>query len=59
MELNDISHKIIGKAIEVHRTLGPGLLESSYEHSLMYELEKAGLEVRRQVDTFGFINIYN
>jgi len=49
MELNDISEKIIGAAIQVHRTLGPGLLESTYEACLKYELEKRGLKVLSQV----------
>ena len=49
MELNEISEKIIGAAIQVHRTLGPGLLESTYEACLKYELEKRGLKVLSQV----------
>ncbi|MCK5660343.1 MAG: GxxExxY protein [Methanosarcinales archaeon] len=49
MELNEISEKIIGAAIQVHRTLGPGLLESTYEACLKYELEKRGLKVQSQV----------
>ncbi len=49
MELNDLTEKIIGCAIKVHRALGPGLLESAYEVCLVHELEKAGLEVQRQV----------
>jgi GxxExxY protein len=40
MELNEITEKIIGCAIEVHRNLGPGLLESTYEACLYYELKK-------------------
>lgn len=40
---------IIGAAIAVHRALGPGLLESAYEHCLHLELEALGLAVRRQV----------
>ncbi|MFO1093562.1 MAG: GxxExxY protein [Planctomycetaceae bacterium] len=39
MSDDDLSHEIIGAAIEVHRTLGPGLLESVYEESLYYELQ--------------------
>ena len=46
--LNKIGDRIIGAAIEVHRQLGPGLLESAYEACLAYELEKAGLQVSRQ-----------
>jgi GxxExxY protein len=41
---------VIGAAIEVHRSLGPGLLESAYEECLCYELSAAGLNYRRQVD---------
>ena len=44
-----ITQKIIGCAIEVHKNLGPGLLESSYECCLHYELKKAGLPVKSQV----------
>jgi GxxExxY protein len=46
--LNDLTQKIIGAAIEVHRVLGPGLLESAYERCLVYELEKLGLRVETQ-----------
>jgi GxxExxY protein len=49
MELNVISEKIIGAAMQVHRTLGPGLLESAYEACLKYELEKRGFKVLSQV----------
>ena len=48
MEINQITQKIIGCAIEVHKYLGPGLLESAYEECLSYELRKAGLAVERQ-----------
>ena len=48
MELNDITKKIIGCAIEVHRNLGPGLLESAYEECLIFELIKLGLNTERQ-----------
>ena len=44
-----LTDKVIGLAIEVHRELGPGLLESAYEECLCYELEKSGLSFRRQV----------
>jgi GxxExxY protein len=44
-----LTEKIIGYAIEVHRTLGPGLLESAYEECLCYELSQNGLAFRRQV----------
>ena len=48
MNTNEITEKIIGCAIEVHKILGPGLLESAYEACLFYELQKAGLRVERQ-----------
>jgi GxxExxY protein len=51
MEINEITRKIIGCAIEVHKNLGPGLLESAYEECLAYELNKAGLSIKRQVPT--------
>ncbi len=44
----DITSRIIGCAIEVHKTLGPGLLESVYESCLAFELTKSGLRVERQ-----------
>ncbi len=49
MTENDIGTSIIGAAIRIHSTLGPGLLESAYETCLLYELEKLGLSARRQV----------
>jgi len=48
MHENDIARLIVDAAYQVHTTLGPGLLESVYEAVLTYELEKRGLEVRRQ-----------
>jgi GxxExxY protein len=48
MEINKITEIIIGCAIEVHRNLGPGLLESTYEECLVYELINAGLSCERQ-----------
>ena len=47
-EINRITEKIIGAAIEVHRELGPGLLESAYETCLSFELAERGLGVDRQ-----------
>ena len=44
-----LTEKIIGFAIEVHRHLGPGLLESAYEECLCAELEQGGLAIERQV----------
>jgi len=46
--LNQISRQIIGAAIEVHRHLGPGLLESAYETCLVFELKKSGFRVEQQ-----------
>jgi GxxExxY protein len=48
-EINRITERIIGAAIEIHRELGPGLLESAYEQCLVWELEAAGMHVERQV----------
>lgn len=48
MDENAIGTVVIGAAIRVHEILGPGLLESVYEAALAYELEEAGLTVRRQ-----------
>jgi len=46
--LNRITESIIGAAIEVHRALGPGLLESAYEACLTFELMQRGLKVEQQ-----------
>jgi GxxExxY protein len=46
---NEITEKIIGAAIEIHRHLGPGLLESAYEECLCYEMSQAGLRFQRQL----------
>jgi GxxExxY protein len=48
--INEITQQVIGCAIEVHRQLGPGLLESVYEKCLAYELKQAGLEFETQVE---------
>ena len=48
MHINDLSSKIIGCAIEVHKHLGPGLLESAYQECLYYELTHAGLQVTKE-----------
>src|SRR5438876_12393196 len=47
-KLNELSGKVIGLCIEIHRELGPGLLESAYEECLAYELTQAGLRFERQ-----------
>lgn len=49
MSENEISYKIINAAIELHKTLGPGLLESVYENALAYDLREMGLNVKTQV----------
>jgi len=49
MNENEISYKIIGAAIELHKELGCGLLESAYENPLAYELRKIGLFVEQQI----------
>jgi GxxExxY protein len=51
MEFDDLSNKVIGSAIEVHKSLGPGLLESSYERCLSFELSAAGIrhEIQKEL----------
>jgi len=49
MQINQLTHRIIGAAIEVHKHLGPGLLESAYEECLFYELKSRFIKVERQV----------
>lgn len=46
---NDISYKVIGAAIEIHKSIGPGLLESAYENALAYDLKQMGYNTRQQV----------
>ncbi len=46
---NEISNKIIGVAIELHKMLGPGLLESGYESALAFDLKQLGFDVQQQV----------
>jgi GxxExxY protein len=48
LEVNQVTEKIIGAAMEVHRALGPGLLESAYEECLCYELDLHGIKYDRQ-----------
>lgn len=50
MEFDELSNKVLGCAIEVHRELGPGLLESTYEQCLAYELNRAGVPFKLQVE---------
>ncbi len=49
MENHELTEKIIGCAYKVHNTLGPGFLERVYENALRIELEKAGINVKQQV----------
>ncbi len=49
MEINELTEQIIGSAIDVHKLLGPGLLESAYEARLCYELAKRNLQFEQQV----------
>ena len=48
MEFDDLSNRVIGFAIQVHRELGPGLLESTYEQCVAYELIQAGIPCKIQ-----------
>ena len=50
MKENEISYEIRGAVYNVYKALGPGLLESVYEEALVYELQKRGLKVDRQVE---------
>jgi GxxExxY protein len=50
MDVNIITEAVIGAAIEVHRSLGPGLLESTYEECLCYELKQRDVDFKRQYD---------
>ena len=50
MTENEISYEIRGAIYNVYKSLGPGLLESVYEEALVYELQKRGLKVERQVE---------
>ena len=48
LSFNALPERVIGACIEIHRTLGPGLLESAYEECLCYELSQAGIRFQRQ-----------
>ncbi|HKD23217.1 MAG TPA: GxxExxY protein [Rhizomicrobium sp.] len=48
--IDPLSRRVIGLAIDVHRELGPGLLESAYEECLCYELKEAGISFTQQVE---------
>ncbi|HCE57688.1 MAG TPA: GxxExxY protein [Prolixibacteraceae bacterium] len=49
MTENEISYKIIGAALEIHKNIGPGLLESAYENALAFDLREMGFDVKQQV----------
>lgn len=49
MSENEISYKCIGAAIEIHKAVGPGLLESAYENALAFDLREVGFEVQQQL----------
>jgi len=49
MDIEEVAKQIVDAAIKVHRALGPGLLESAYQHCLAYELRKRGLRVDCEV----------
>lgn len=48
MHENEIASRLIGCAIEIHKALGPGLLESAYQECLYYKLEKEGLQLQKE-----------
>ena len=50
MKFDELSNKVLGCAIEVHRELGPGLLESTYEQCLAYELSQLKISFKLQVE---------
>jgi GxxExxY protein len=50
LKFDELSNKVLGCAIEVHRELGPGLLESTYEQCLAYELSRAKIPFKVQVE---------
>ena len=49
MEMNELTERVIGCAIEVHKTLVPGLLESAYQQCLFYELREQGIWVEKEI----------
>jgi iron complex transport system substrate-binding protein len=49
MTVNEVSGAVVDAAVQIHRDLGPGLLESVYEAVLAFELEQRGLAIQRQV----------
>jgi hypothetical protein len=57
MTENELSYKIIGAAIEVHKNLGVGLLENTYETALAYELKMLGLNIKQQLALMNLLNM--
>ena len=55
MEFDELSNRVIGCAIEVHRVLGPGLLESTYEQCLAHELGQAGIDTKLKAGIKRFV----
>jgi len=51
MTENEIAKIIVDSCVKIHKTLGPGLLESVYEAALVYELRKLGIPLEQQIDT--------
>ena len=49
MDLEEIGSHVVNSAVKIHRSLGPGLLESAYQQCLAYELRKLGLQVKCEV----------
>ena len=49
-QIDELSYKVIGCAMEVHKTLGPGLFENIYEQALVHELTLNGIPVKTQVE---------
>lgn len=49
MDINDLTHNVIGCAFKVHKVLGSGFLEKVYENALTLEIKKLGIDVRQQV----------
>ena len=52
MEINELTEIIIGLSIDVHKILGPGLLESAYQECLFYEINKSGLKVEKKKNRY-------
>ncbi|MFO8066822.1 MAG: GxxExxY protein [Bacteroidales bacterium] len=46
---NEIPYEVIGEAIDIHKSIGPGLLKSAYENALAYDLKALGFDVRQKV----------